>query len=289
MVLSCNSQSNNSKSELNIYSDTPVQSLAIAIDLEDTISIKKIIEENPKFVLFPKGYKDEYSHFPSLLIWSLNNKKYDAFEILLNKGSDANFLTVKKKTPLMYASDYVGGGNVIDIKYIKMLIDKGADASYVRQGFIDEKRHTIRGESPLIISFQTGNLELVKLLIDNGAKYNSIAYTPRSNGIVSQSSALRAALSFNRIEISKYLIIDKKTDINRSFGKTGNGEEITINYFLRIQLYLRDSQRYAIKQEIIKFIEENGIDYRSSPIPERAINYAKATYPDSWEQYLDEY
>lgn len=40
---------------------------------------------------------------------------------------------------------------------------------------------------------------------------------------------------------------------------------------------------------MIAFLENEGIDYRSLPIPERAKLGAMESYPNSWEAYLREY
>lgn len=275
--------------DINLYKNTPIWDLAKAVDKEDENAINNYLKENPKAVLFPKGYDILFQDEPSLLIWTLANSKYKSFSILLEKGSDPNFLTESKTSPLMFAVDFEPHGQLTNINHIKALIEKGANPNYVRQGYINNERNTIRGESPLTIACNTGDLEAVKLLIESGANYDTIIYTPQGGDKhFYQTSSLKASFMFNRAKVLKYLIIDKNIEIPSSFGIRENGDNLDINYYLRKLIFKVDSPEYLIKMEIIEHLEPK-INYRSSTIPKMAIKFAKINYGSNWQEFLDKY
>jgi len=90
----------------------------------------------------------------------------------------------------MFSSDYLPNGEYISIEFSKLLLKYGAKVNYIRQGYKDEKNRTVKAESPLTIACQTGNLELVKLLVESGADMEELLFTPGYGDYISQTSAL---------------------------------------------------------------------------------------------------
>ena len=65
--------------------------------------------------------------------------------------------------------------------------------------------------------------------------------------------------------------------------------QITLVRDLRERMYELDSDEHKQKMEIVNYLREKGIDYKKVPIPEKVVKYAKRKYPDSWQEYLDNY
>ncbi len=88
-----------------------------------------------------------------------------------------------------------------DIGAVSSLIEKGVSPSVV----IDEGRNSNWKHSPLILAVKSGNTQLVKLLIKNGANVNYVN--------VGSTSALKEAVS-NDNDIIASLLISAKADVN---------------------------------------------------------------------------
>jgi ankyrin repeat protein len=116
---------------------------------------------------------------------SHNKKSFEMAEFLLGKGVDPNFKDKYGRTALMWASVYGSA------KFVTLLLDKGADPN---------------DGVPLIGAVHNHhNLEVVKLLLRNGAKANaknSISWT-----------ALTEAAYNNQIDLIQ-LLLDEGADIN---------------------------------------------------------------------------
>lgn len=256
LPLSCDYFSSLNIYNIRIYKNTPVWRLAKAVKSENTHKIKKTLNEHPEYVKFPEGFNG-YEDTPSLLMWSIANNKYKSFQVLLEMGSDPNHKTIKKKTPLMYAADYLVD-NTTNPQFTIDLLKAGADANYSFNGYLDENRYTVWGDSPLIIACQTANMEIIKALVDNGADINLSNCTPKQGKCLSLSTPVTAAFDFKRTKVLEYLIIEKKVDIKRSFGQNIQGKDIDICY------YTKELKRFFIGREqeisrLLDYIESQGI------------------------------
>lgn len=255
LPLSCNYFSPLNIYNIRIYKDTPVWRLAKAVKSENTHKIRKILNEHPEYAKFPEGFND-YEDTPSLLMWSIANNKYKSFQVLLEMGSDPNHKTIKKKTPIMYAGDYLVN-NTTNPQFTIDLLKAGADANYSFNGYLDENRYTVSGDSPLINACVSGDIEIVKALVENGADVDLRVYSPLGNK-TSTSSPVQGAFHLNRIEVLEYLIIEKKANIKNSFDQNIQGEDIDICY------YTKELKRFfkGREQEIsrlLDYIESQGI------------------------------
>lgn len=289
-LISCLGKSGNSTKKENPYDNTPASKLFTAIKNENISEIEKIIKSNSRLVNFPKSFHKKYENYFPLLSWTIKNDKYLSFKALLELGADVNILSKRKWSPLMYASfendihkDYFVSQYIVD------LLNYKADVNYVCNGFeIDSVCYI--GGTALNTATLTGNLPLIKYLIKNGADVNQVIVDPSLEGESDwKYNALMTSISHKRIEITKYLLIDCKADYNWNFGLDHAKRDLNISYFLRLCYFLKDSEKYRIKQEILEFLEGKDIGYRKTAVPERAINFAKLKYPNQWKQYLKEY
>ena len=119
-------------------------------------------------------------------MWAIFNGRYEAFHCLLNHGADPNFESYyDKRTPLYYASKYVGPDYEKDSRYCKDLLERGADPN---KG--DQLREAV-----------CRSLEYTKLLVEYGADINTIKY-----GL----SIANEAIIQRHEDIVEFLIIEKK-------------------------------------------------------------------------------
>jgi ankyrin repeat protein len=129
---------------------------------------------------------------------------YRAVELLIKKGADVNAVTKSGNTPLYLAVEDFGQKKTIDEKkkMIKILVDSGADpmcrvnsftpieealssqdteiADYLIK-MIKINAKDSSGDIPIHHAIRANNLEMVKLLIENGADINikdDVNYTP---------------------------------------------------------------------------------------------------------------
>jgi hypothetical protein len=256
LPLSCDYISPLNIYNIRIFKDTPVWRLAKAVKSENTNKIKKILEKHPEYAKFPEGFNG-FEDTPSLLMWSIANNKYKSFQVLLEMGSDPNLKTIKKKTPLMYAGDFLVD-NTTNPQFTIDLLKAGADANYSFNGYLDESRYYVYGDSPLRNACRSGNLEIIKALVDNGADINLSICNPDKGKCYSLSTPLTDAFGFHRVGDLEYLIIEKKADIKRSFGENRQGEILDICYYINDLKWYFEGRESEISR-ILQYIESQGI------------------------------
>lgn len=237
----CNSFLSNGYSK-----DEILQSLNQAVETQDVAKITAILI---KHIVETKDEKNR------LLIWSIKNDKYQSFKTLLQNNANSNYIDEFKKSPLMYACGFIN--NKTYMKYAQELINYKANVNYITNGFISEKGNLFKGESPLIIACETGNLSLVKFLIKKGANVEAVTTTKMLGGVY-ENSAIQSAFVFRNINIVKYLIIEKEVNIRKSFGVNHNGNKIYIDYYLNKLNYNKETEGYKIKLELIEYINKQG-------------------------------
>lgn len=93
---------------------------------------------------------------------------------------------------------------------------------------------------------------------------------------------LTTALIANKIDIVRYLIIEKSADVHKVFTIRMNNDTARIGELLRLNVYPLDSSEYEVKMEIVNFLKKIGIDYWKVPIP-------KYLYQKYSKNFLDKY
>jgi hypothetical protein len=140
---------------------------SILESIADADKVKDILEkEQIKQAYFKEQIN--LSDFPDFnpLIMTAFGGYYKTTKILLEYGADPNQPQDNGITPLMVACDQ-GSKDRINFTHcetVKVLLDNGARAKI--NDFCDE------GFNPLIFAAADGSLEIVKLLVDNGANVN---------------------------------------------------------------------------------------------------------------------
>lgn len=138
--------------------------------------------------------KEAYKNFEKPLFIAIKNKNKDMVQLLLNNGSDANSINEDGEVPLFEAAKMKGN---IDI--VKLLIENGADINYKHKQYrngkwfysvlyyaifgdidtfkylyelIEEKNEIVENITLLESAINVSNKEIIKFLIDNGAKFD---------------------------------------------------------------------------------------------------------------------
>lgn len=117
----------------------------------------------------------------------------------------------------------------------------------------------------------------MKLLVDAGAKVDTV----NEYGSSPLEFAVDAADIYRRPEIVLYLI-NKGAGFQKVLYKTIDGQNKYITDGMRDWHFELGSAEYKKKMQIVDFLKRNGMDYRSTKIPEEDLdNYSKA--------YLEKY
>jgi len=207
------------------------------------------LKSNPDIINYQVGEKNT-----SLLQQAIIYDKPDIVKVLLDNGADINLLDNINMSPLNTAI------NENKTEIANILIERGANVNYkniygitpqhlaartknssVLKKLLSKKEIEIdpmdnTGASPLIYASIIGDIECMKILLDNGANINVIDINGRT--------PIFYALESGQIDALK-LLIDKGADLNKK-DKKGN----TLLDFATINRNF----------EVIKLLLENGID-----------------------------
>jgi ankyrin repeat protein len=285
--------------DINIYKDTSVWELALAVKGQNTRKIEKIIKDKPDLINY-----QEPKYGATLLLWSVGTEKYKSAETLLKCGADpdiasTNNSTYGGETPLFVAAGFswVDNDAKKDPKYVKLLLNYGANPNINYTGFNipGEKSVTEIGTSPLMNSIRCG-IEKTKALVEAGADIN---YKTKSGTTVA-IKALRAGGSNATLEATKYahyLIVEKKAKVNEPYYGAENvtmpGDNPNDKFFpvdiLRNWVFGLDSKEYKIKMEIVKEFARQGVNYWDTKVNQRTLEHIQKLYPDRWEEYIKKY
>lgn len=259
-IIGCNQEKEKlSGLDIRLFKDGPAWELAKAVQSEDTIKIKKIISEHTVSVDYQEPKFGE-----TLLLWAVWANHYKSSKVLLECGADPNLQDNSNgNSAFIYAADKFETST-----YLKLLLAYKGDVNAVT------KNDSTNILCTPLITAAYHRLESVKLLIDAGADIN---YTAKNF-----KCALGSAFTFKKVDIVSYLLIDKKADYKRSFGKTIDGKDIIITDMLRHWVFPLNSDSYRKKMEIVAYLKKQGVDYTKAPIPEHYLkNYPK--------EFLDKY
>jgi len=250
-----------------LFQNTPAWDLAKAVQDENVIKISEIIAKDNKIANY-----QEPKYGSTLLILTIRNQQLEPFKTLLANKVDVNIHgTFDGASALIEACGY-------DIKYAEILLQNGANANDVETG--ERGAGNTTRETPLIVA-SSGKLDLVKLLLKNGADIN---YQNEY-----KQSALSESVILENYEVILFLIqsgVDYKLPISYN-------QEQDKTYYLvdELRFYTPDigSTEYKYKMQIVDFLKSKGIDYRATPIPEYTKEFAQEKYPNNWQEYLEKY
>lgn len=276
---------------IRIYKDTPAWKLALAVNSQNTKTIEKIIKGKPELLNY-----QEPKYGATLLLWAVGTEKYKSAEMLLKCGANPNIASTRAgETPLFVAAGYswVDNDAKKDPKYVKLLLNYGADPNKNYAGG-DKYNNSIEpGTSPLMASISCG-IEKTKALVGAGADINHKTSKGRTAAIVSlvnvgPNSTLEA------MEYAHYLIVDKEANIKDPYYRILNlnnanpDDKFYPVNLLRYWICDLDSDKYKIKMEIVEEFARQGVNYWDTKISNNEILQIKKRYPNTWQKYIKKY
>lgn len=277
LLLSCtniNRDKQVDKSELTgedyrLFQNTPAWELAKAVQDENEKRILEIVVKEPNLINY-----QEPKFGSTLLMLTIKNQQYKIFEMLLKNKADVNIHdTYEGSTALIDACS----SKLYDLKFAETLIKYGSDVNDVQTDI--EKQGKTR--TPLMVASKTGKIDLVKLLVINGAAVN---YQNKY-----KQSALSEAIITDRYNTALYLLQNGADYKNPIFFKEEQNREMYLVDVLREDFFELDTDEYKYKMQIVDFLKSKGIDYRATPIPEYIKKKAQEEYPKTWQEYLEKY
>ena len=209
-------------SDYRLYQDTPAWELAKAVWDNDISKIDKEVRKNPQLLNY-----QEPKYGMSLLHMSSCNGQFKSFKELLRLGANPNIYDFTHCTsPIIRCClDYRD-----NTKYVAELIKYGANVNDRECG---KGRAPQKTEfTPIRAAAYSGNLRMVKLLVEKGANLNT------------QDNGLCTAIIQDHYDIALYLL-EQGADCNGVIFKLEDGEH-KWNY------YIRDLVKDSEQEEVIK-------------------------------------
>lgn len=253
--------------DFRLFENTIAWPLAVAVENEDTAEIRKQIVS----LKIPVDFKEK-KYGQTLLMLAVQNNKEKSVAELLSLGADPNTTDDKKncwgQNAVLMAARFIRPS----VKILNLLLDFGGNPNSTECGMTkDNLGNDIKASSFALYEAVFIDFEKVKLLIAKGADVNYQTDTTKGG-------AAQAAFYTDRIDILYYLIThgynvhSKFSELNLSDNST---IDVDICHKLRYSIFPIDSFQYKYKLLIIKELSKRGIDYRSSKIPESAIDIIK--------------
>lgn len=283
-MVSCNRGNNrNDVRNIEIFESTEIRELAQLAEGRDVTEFSEKVQEFKHKLNTP----DKQYGF-TLLMWCIKMEKYNFAQILLQHGADPNVRSKNGKTALFYATEYSWLDDAAngDATYISLLLKYNADPNIPYAG--DGDSNVIdKGTTPLIHAAGR-SLEKVKALVNGGAV---IDYRTKRCW-----TAANEALLNKKVEISQYLIVDKKADIKQPyfyFHIESDSVDVSDKRYpvelLRDWVFDLNSKEYKTKMQIVEEFQRQGVDYKETSPSMQTLNHIKKLYPNTWEDYLANY
>ncbi len=254
--------------DFRLFKNTTAWPLAVAVDNEDTAEIRKQILCKK----IPVDFKEK-KFGQTLLMLAVRNNKEKSVAELLSLGADPNTTDDKKNCWGQNAVLMAARFSRPSVKILNLLLEFGGNPNSTECGMTkDNLGNDIKAGSFALYEAVFTDFEKVKLLIAKGADVNYQTEEMPKGG------AAQAAFYAVRMDILYYLIThgynvhSKFSELNFSDYST---IDVDICHKLRYCIYPIDSIQYKYKLLVINELSKRGMDYRSSKIPEIAIEIIK--------------
>jgi hypothetical protein len=220
--------------DIELFKNTPVWELAIAVKAQNTHRIKAFCQEHPSLIDY-----QEKKIGNTLLWWAVFNGKFKSAKALVIAGANPNIEDNEGETPFITAA-----GKYNDASYLKLLLAHGGNVNTV------SKKHSRFGFTPLMAA-ASHCLESVKILVDAGADINYYDKTEDANAL-----AAACGSAYNKIDILRYLIIEKGADFKVPilYRVIDNSPVYPLD-FIKDFRFKPNSKEEKMKKEVIAYIE----------------------------------
>lgn len=270
-----NDRNNLSGSDFELFNQTPLSSLAKAVEDENLLEIDRIYKTKKVDVDY-----SESKFGNTLLMLAVRNNKYKSTAALLTYGADPNkHNTFRGSTPMIWSA------RNDDVKFLKLLLEAGGDANSIENANInttkDKARLTVLNAAISLSDIKT--LEKVKLLVEKGANINF-----SQSNTFETPSPLSDAFVHKKLDVALYLL-NNGADFNKPLYTTVDGHEVFILEQLRKIVVDLNSEEYKLKYQIVDYLKKSGLSYASEPVPEYILIDIKKRNPDDWHKFLEKY
>lgn len=262
-----------------LFQNTPAWDLAKAVQDENEGEINKILSKDKKLINY-----QEPKYGNTLLTLTIINQQMKPFKVLLDNNAEVNIHnTYDGTSPLIQSCMFKS----YDSEFAKILIERKANVNDVEVGKRREGNST--RFTPLIAASREGKLDLVQILIKNGANIN---YENEFH-----QSALSSCVMQDRYDVTIYLLKSGVNYLRPIFYRPSDDidnnpkedKPIYLIDLLREDFFELDSQEYKYKMKVVEFLKSKGVDYSKAPIPDYIKKKAFENYQDSWQEYLQKY
>ena len=253
-----------------LFQKTPAWELAKAVWDNDFKKINTLVKKDSFLLNYcePKYGK-------TLLFLTIWNNQVETFKFLLSLGANSNIYdTYDGSSPIIEACE-----KGFNIEFAMILLRHGANPSDIEVGKRREDNHTRK--TPLINAAESGNINLVEILINAGANINYMNEF--------EHTALGGAVILDNYDVILYLLkngADYKKPMYRTIPED---KPVYIENALQNMLPELNSSEYKTKMLIVDFLKEKGVIYKRVPVPEYVLKRVKDRYPNNWQEYLDKY
>lgn len=237
-----------------LFKNTFAERLADAVQKENIHEIEYLVKEEKIPVNFQEPEGGE-----TLLKVAILTQKKQSIKKLLELGADPNIRDRKfNQSPFHFACAHFTVG-ITDIELIDLLLKYGADIN-TPQTYKHSNGTYYR--TPLCLSVDISERfrkdQLFYFLIKKGADINH--FSPDSSGTILQTVAMH-----NRVDLARFLVIDKKCKIPSTFNiiekGTKNEKKESFTKFLQRQEYKKNSNNESIRNEILKYLSRGHVSH----------------------------
>lgn len=247
-----------SSSSIDVYKKSYAYKGAKAIQKQQVEKINSFFTKNPDLL----DYQDK-RYQQSLLLWAVKNDFPLAVQTLLKLGADPDLQARDGTYAIVHAAANPDG------YLLSVLLENGADATVVSKSEPVDRYQPLR--TPLIAAAAV-SLNNVKLLVEAGV---DIDYFFSRFGL---QHALVSAFKAKKMDIIKYLIIEKKINLDNLEYVTRKGDSTNVLTHLRSLVYPLDSKDYKEKMEVVNYLLARKINYWEAKVPRNLYHNFSAKF-----------
>lgn len=256
-----------------LYYGTPLYDLAEAMSgfvyFRSQEKTEKLIDKIPgKYINY-----QEKKYGMTIGQFALIRNNMFVIRKLLDRGLNPNLM------------DKSGNALIIDINSIYTRMPQSLETlKYMIKKSANVNLYSERAQihTPLIMAVNS-NFENVKVLIEAGANPNFIDESAASPF----ETPLSASLLNRNMEITNYLIFDKKVDfrtLKYPIDSKFHPGEYVILHELRKKTFDLNTKDYQEKMKLVAYLKTQGLDYWNTPVPDNIKNN-----PNFTPEYLSKY
>lgn len=257
-------------SDFRLFQATKAWNLAKYVEDEDIEKISKEILSNKISVNYQEPIFGN-----TLLMLAISNDKYASAKKILELGANPNIKNKYRGT-----SAVIEASKKLDSKYLELILAYKGDPNARENISVKNDSAKTTALNSCILS-NSQDLKKIDLLLKAGAdvNYQEKYYTP---------SPLSLAFLLDRMDIA-FLLLKHGAFYKSNVYQMSDGEQVGILKALRKCTYDLNSKEYIDKKNIVRFLSERGLKYENEPVPNEILEKIKATYPNSWQEYLSKY